>query len=61
MGLGGAVSDAWEVLANIGGNRGYLGSCALEALPNVQGRRDRMSGARSCWNGDCVVRGGHCC
>jgi hypothetical protein len=61
MGKVGSVSDAWEVLANIGGNRGYLASCALEALPNVQGGRDRMSGARSCRNGYCVVRGGHCC
>jgi hypothetical protein len=34
----------WEVLANIGGNRGYLGSCALEALPNIRGGRGRKSG-----------------
>jgi hypothetical protein len=39
MGSGGAVSDAWEVLANIGGNSGYLGSCTLEALPHIQGVR----------------------
>jgi hypothetical protein len=38
MDLGCLVGDAWEVLANIRGNRGYPGSCALKALPNVQER-----------------------
>jgi hypothetical protein len=36
MDLGCVVGDAWEVLANIRGNLGYPGLCALEALPNVQ-------------------------
>jgi hypothetical protein len=35
MDLGGGVGDAWEILANVGGNRGQPGSCAL-ALPYVQ-------------------------
>jgi hypothetical protein len=36
MDLGCVVGDAWELLANIRGNRCYPGSCALKALPNVQ-------------------------
>jgi hypothetical protein len=31
MDLGGGVGDAWEILANVGGNRGQPGSCALKA------------------------------
>jgi hypothetical protein len=54
------MSDAWEVLANIGGNRGYLGSCVLKVLPNVQGGRYRTSRARIYRNGCCVVRGDRC-
>jgi hypothetical protein len=34
MDLGCVVGDAWDVLANIRGNRCYPGSCALKALPN---------------------------
>jgi hypothetical protein len=30
MDLGGGVGDAWEILANVGGNRGQPGSCALK-------------------------------
>jgi hypothetical protein len=41
-----AVGDAWEILANIGGNRGHAGSCALKALPNVQKGPVGTSGAR---------------
>jgi hypothetical protein len=36
MVLGGAVGGAREILANVVGKRGQPGSCALEALPNVQ-------------------------
>jgi hypothetical protein len=34
--LGGAVGGAREILTNVVGKRGHPGSCALEALPNVQ-------------------------
>jgi hypothetical protein len=61
MDLGSAVGDAWEVLANIGGKRGYPGSCALKALPYVQEGHVETSGVRHCRNGCCVVRSGHCC
>jgi hypothetical protein len=44
--LRGAVADAWEILANIGGNRGHPGSCALRALANVQKGRVGTSLAR---------------
>jgi hypothetical protein len=36
MDLSGTVGDAWEILANVGGERGHPGSCALKALPDVQ-------------------------
>jgi hypothetical protein len=48
MDLGCVVSDAWEVLADIRGNRGYPGSYALEALSNVQEEHIGTSGARYC-------------
>jgi hypothetical protein len=46
MDLRGAVADAWEILANIGGNRSHPGSCALRALANVQRGRVGTSLAR---------------
>jgi hypothetical protein len=36
MDLSGTVGDAWEILANIGRERGHPGSRALKALPDVQ-------------------------
>jgi hypothetical protein len=60
--LGCVVGDAWEVLANVRGNRGYPGSCALKALPNVQEKHVGTSTrARCCRNGFCVVSSIHCC
>jgi hypothetical protein len=44
MDFGCVVSDAWELLVKIRGNRGYPGSCALKALPNVQEEHVRTSG-----------------
>jgi hypothetical protein len=37
MGLSGAIGDAWEILANVVGKRGYPGSCALKAPPIQDG------------------------
>jgi hypothetical protein len=31
MGLSGAIGDAWEILANVVGKRGYPGSCSESA------------------------------
>jgi hypothetical protein len=39
MDLGGGVGDAWEILANVGGNRGQPGSCALKAAVCPGGAR----------------------
>jgi hypothetical protein len=38
-GLSGAIGDAWEILANVVGKRGYPGSCALKADPGWARRR----------------------
>jgi hypothetical protein len=40
MGLSGAIGDAWEILANVVGKRGYPGSCALKADPGWARRDD---------------------
>jgi hypothetical protein len=61
MDLDCVVGDAWEVLADIRGNRGYPGSCALKALPNVQEEHVRTGGARCYRNNFCLVRDVHCC
>ena len=61
MDLRGVVADAWEILANIGGNRGHPGSCALKALANVPKVRVVTSLARYWRCGCCVIRGGQCC
>jgi hypothetical protein len=61
MDLSGTVGDAWEILANVGGERGHPGSCALKALPDVQEGHVWTSLARYYRRGCCVVRGGHCC
>jgi hypothetical protein len=61
MDLSGTVGDAWEILANIGGERGHPGSCALIALPDVQEGHVWTSWARYYRRVCCVVRGGHCC
>jgi hypothetical protein len=47
MGLSGAIGDAWEILANVVGKRGYPGSCALKAADPGWARRD--NGARYWW------------
>jgi hypothetical protein len=36
MDVSGTVGDAWEIMGNIGGERGRPGSCAVRALPDVQ-------------------------
>jgi hypothetical protein len=54
MGSGCAVSDAWEVLANIGGNCVYPRPCALKALPYIQEAHIGTSRALCCRNGCCV-------
>jgi hypothetical protein len=61
MDLSGTVGDAWELLANVGGECGHSGSCALKALPDMQEGHVWMSWARYYRRGCCVVRGGHCC
>jgi hypothetical protein len=60
MDFSGAVGDACEVLANIGGKRGNPGSCALKALPNIQEGHVGTSWVRYCRSGCYVVRGDHC-
>jgi hypothetical protein len=60
MVLGGAVSDAREILVNVVGNRGHPGSCALETLPNDHEGHVGTGWDRYCRYGCCVVRGGHC-
>jgi hypothetical protein len=60
MDLSGTVGDAWEILANVGGQRGHPGSCALKAQPDVQEGRVWTSLARYYRCCCCVVRGGHC-
>jgi hypothetical protein len=61
MDLSGTVGDAREILANVGGERGHPGSCALKALPDLQEGHVWTSLARYYRRGCCVVRGGHCC
>jgi hypothetical protein len=58
--LGGAVGGAREILSNVVGKRSHPGSCALEALPNVQEGHVGTGWDRYCRYGCCVVRGGHC-
>jgi hypothetical protein len=61
MALSGTVGDAWEFLANVEGERGHPGPCALKALPDFQEWHVGTSWARYYRRGCCVVRGGHCC
>jgi hypothetical protein len=58
MDLRGAVNDAWEILTDVGGSRGHPGSCALEALADVQEGRVGTSGTRYWRCSCCVTRGG---
>jgi hypothetical protein len=60
MVLSGAFGDAREIQADVVGKRGRPGSCALEALPNVQEGHVGTSWDRYCRCGCCLVRGGHC-
>jgi hypothetical protein len=60
MDLSRTVSDAWEILANVGGKRGHPGSRALKALPDVQEGHAGTSWARYCLRGCFAVRSGHC-
>jgi hypothetical protein len=60
MDSGCVVGDAWEVLANVRGNRGYPGSCALTLLLLVSSSL-RVSSSPSARHISCIihVQGSH--